>query len=133
MEYQRGVRPEKLQGFASENGLTSNLVSARSGENVRTYEKFTSGTALPVIFTASWCARRISHTFTKMRRLQVALCFQKLAAELLGVRLTRAEQEQHQPVVRAEISNSHTCAHDAAGPTRQRQAIGARSAVCSLQ
>merc|ERR1711997_350410 len=33
----------------------------------------------------------------------VNLCFQKIAAELLGIRLTKAEQEHHQKVVRAEI------------------------------
>lgn len=33
----------------------------------------------------------------------VNLCFQKIAAELLGIRLTKAEQEHHQKVVKAEI------------------------------
>lgn len=33
----------------------------------------------------------------------VALCFQKIAGELLGIRLTRSEQETVQPVVKAEI------------------------------
>jgi len=33
----------------------------------------------------------------------VGLCIQKIAAELLGIRLTKQEQEQQQAVVRAEI------------------------------
>lgn len=33
----------------------------------------------------------------------VSLCFQKIAAELLGIRLTKQEQEQQQAVVKAEI------------------------------
>ncbi len=33
----------------------------------------------------------------------VDLCFQKIAAELLGIRLSKADQEQHQTVVRADI------------------------------
>ena len=33
----------------------------------------------------------------------VSLCFQKVAAELLGIKLTKAEQEQHQKLVKAEI------------------------------
>ena len=36
---------------------------------------------------------------------QVSLCFQKAAAEILGIKLTRPEMEQHQRVVKAEISN----------------------------
>ena len=33
----------------------------------------------------------------------VGLCVQKVAAELLGIRLSKQEQEQQQTVVRAEI------------------------------
>ncbi|XP_071744193.1 ras-related protein Rab-28-like [Lepeophtheirus salmonis] len=33
----------------------------------------------------------------------VNLCFQKISAELLGIKLSKAEQEQHQPVFKAEI------------------------------
>ncbi|XP_054712807.1 ras-related protein Rab-28-like [Uloborus diversus] len=36
----------------------------------------------------------------------VALCFQKIAGELLGIRLTRSEQETVQPIVKAEIIQS---------------------------
>ena len=35
----------------------------------------------------------------------VSLCIQKIAAELLGIRLTKQEQEQHGAVVKAEIIN----------------------------
>ncbi|XP_047111266.1 ras-related protein Rab-28-like [Schistocerca piceifrons] len=33
----------------------------------------------------------------------VALCFQKMVAHVLGIQLSRAEQEEQQPVMRAEI------------------------------
>merc|ERR1719187_479271 len=35
----------------------------------------------------------------------VALCMQKISADLLGIRLTKQEQEQHGAVVKAEIVN----------------------------
>ncbi|XP_071514306.1 ras-related protein Rab-28-like [Panulirus ornatus] len=66
MEHARQVKSERHHRFASENGMVSYVVSAKTGEGV-------------------------------------ALSFQKVVAELLGVRLTKAEQEQQQPVVTAEI------------------------------
>ncbi|XP_050699242.1 ras-related protein Rab-28-like [Eriocheir sinensis] len=66
LEHARQVKSDRHHRFASEHGLTSFVVSAKTGEGV-------------------------------------ALTFQKIAAELLGVRLSKAEQEQQQPVVTAEI------------------------------
>jgi len=57
----------------------------------------------------------------------VNLCFQKIAAELTGVRLSKADQEQQQPVVQAEIV---TYRQDRM-PAQQQSAT--RTAVCSLQ
>ena len=59
----------------------------------------------------------------------VSLCFQKVAAELLGIRLTKAEQEQHQKVVKAEIVSY---------PPQQRLSANnpqsaVKTAVCNLQ
>ena len=59
----------------------------------------------------------------------VSLCFQKIAAELLGVRLSKADQEQQQQVVRAEIV---TYRQDARLHQAQPQS-GVRTSICSLQ
>ncbi|KAE8751853.1 hypothetical protein FOCC_FOCC001330 [Frankliniella occidentalis] len=62
----------------------------------------------------------------------ISLFFQKMAAELLGLKLSRAEQEEHQPVVRAEISDTYvTGVPESTG--KRAQALGAKSAVCVLQ
>lgn len=58
----------------------------------------------------------------------VALSFQKIAAELLGVRLTKAEQEQQQPVVTAEIVTFQEAALPKAVPVSSHMP----STVCSL-
>jgi len=66
LEHARQVKSERHHRFATENGISAYVVSAKTGEGV-------------------------------------ALTFQKIAAELLGIRLTKAEQELTQPVVKAEI------------------------------
>ncbi|XP_064088594.1 ras-related protein Rab-28-like [Macrobrachium nipponense] len=58
----------------------------------------------------------------------VALSFQKVAAELLGIRLTKAEQEQQQPVVTAEIETFQ----EAALPKLPPPSSSMPSSVCSL-
>lgn len=55
-----------------------------------------------------------------------------MAAELLGVKLTRAEQEEHQPVVRAEIADSYVSTIPEATGKRP-QPNGGKSTVCVLQ
>ncbi|XP_067012082.1 ras-related protein Rab-28 [Anabrus simplex] len=60
----------------------------------------------------------------------VPLCFQKTISEVLGVRLTRAEQEQQQPVMKAEIVAS--AAPEAPSP-RPAPTVQSRSSVCSIQ
>lgn len=65
--------------------------------------------------------------------LQISLFFQKIAAELLGIKLTRAEQEEHQPVVKAEISDAHVPLVTENVSGKRTQSIGAKSAVCILQ
>ena len=57
----------------------------------------------------------------------VNLCFQKIAAELLGIRLTKAEQEHHQKVVKAEIV---TYPQNRI-PSNPQSVV--KTAVCSLQ
>ncbi|XP_063237569.1 ras-related protein Rab-28-like isoform X3 [Bacillus rossius redtenbacheri] len=58
----------------------------------------------------------------------VALCIQKMVAEALGLRLTRAEQEEQQPVIEAEISRAEPgVASGAARP------VASSSSICCLQ
>jgi len=59
---------------------------------------------------------------------QVSLCFQKIAAEILGIRLTKNEMEQHSRVVKADIIqySNHEMPSRAA-PTQTK------SSFCSLQ
>lgn len=44
-----------------------------------------------------------SHFVSAKTGESVSLCFQKVAADLMGIKLTKAEQELQQPVVKAEI------------------------------
>lgn len=57
----------------------------------------------------------------------VNLCFQKIAAELLGIRLTKADQELQQAVVKAEIVSYP----QNRVPNPQSQSV--KTAVCNLQ
>lgn len=57
----------------------------------------------------------------------VNLCFQKIAAELVGIRLTKAEQEQQQTVVKADIV---TYPQNRL-PNNPQTSV--KTAVCSLQ
>ncbi|RXG53967.1 hypothetical protein Avbf_13366 [Armadillidium vulgare] len=85
------VKSERHHRFASDNGMSSFVVSARTGEGV-------------------------------------GLTFQKIAAELLGVKLTKGEMEQQQPVVKAEITTYPE------GPLPKGMPPGSpsMSAVCSV-
>lgn len=56
-----------------------------------------------------------------------------MAAELLGIKLSRAEQEEHQPVVRAEISDMHISAIPEGAAAKRTLTNGAKSTVCALQ
>ena len=59
---------------------------------------------------------------------QVSICFQKVAADILGIKLTRPELEQQQRVVKAEIVTYSN--HEAANkPVQQSQ----KSSFCSVQ
>ncbi|CAL1295447.1 unnamed protein product [Larinioides sclopetarius] len=71
-----------------------------------------------------------SHSVSAKTGESVALCFQKIAGELLGIRLTRSEQETVQPVVKAEIV--HNLA--AAEPSRPSPSNSTKnSTVCTVQ
>jgi len=58
----------------------------------------------------------------------VSLCMQKIAADLLGIRLTKQEQEQHGAVMKAEIVK---CSQTDMMP-RNPQANSSNTAVCSV-
>ena len=59
---------------------------------------------------------------------QVSLCFQKVAAEILGIKLTRPEIEQHQRVIKAEISTYNNI-EEKTKPVKSQ----AKSGFCVLQ
>ncbi|KAL5017565.1 hypothetical protein ScPMuIL_007154 [Solemya velum] len=68
-----------------------------------------------------------SHFVSAKTGDSVSLCFQRIAAELLGIKLTKPEVEQQQRVVKAEIIkyNNDTVPHPSGGPTK--------SSMCSVQ
>ncbi|XP_022344290.1 ras-related protein Rab-28-like [Crassostrea virginica] len=68
-----------------------------------------------------------SHFVSAKTGDNVSLCFQRVAAEILGIRLTKPEVEQHQRVVKAEIIDSK---HEAAA---KPVASPAKSSLCSIQ
>ena len=77
--------------------------------------------------TVSYRTIKLSSFFFSSFFWQVSLCFQRVAAEILGIRLTKPEVEQHQRVVKAEIIDSkhETAAKPVASP--------AKSSLCSIQ
>lgn len=58
----------------------------------------------------------------------VSLCFQKLAAELIGTKLSRAEQEHQQPVVRADIVT-----HSPSTKSAAIKNAHVRTSICTIQ
>jgi len=66
----------------------------------------------------------------------VSICFRKIAADILGVRLMRQEIELQQPVFKAEI-NTYATSSDAAAAAvavakTTGQARAARSSMCTV-
>lgn len=57
----------------------------------------------------------------------MSLCFQRVAADILGIKLTKPEVEQHQKVIKAEIVQYKNEA--SAKPVTKTQ----KSSLCSLQ
>jgi hypothetical protein len=67
---------------------------------------------------------------------QVALSFHKIVADVLGLKLSRAEQEEQQPLMQAEIlrSPATTAVTDAHSPASSHVPPGtSKSAVCEIQ
>ena len=57
----------------------------------------------------------------------MSLCFQRVAADILGIKLTKPEVEQHQKVIKAEIVQYKNEA--SAKPVTKTQ----KSSLCSIQ
>ncbi|XP_039284422.1 ras-related protein Rab-28 [Nilaparvata lugens] len=66
-----------------------------------------------------------SHSISARTGENVSLCFQRICAEFLGLRLTKAEQEEQLNIVKAEIVTQN-------GP-QVASVQAAPSAICSLQ
>ncbi|CAH1784003.1 unnamed protein product [Owenia fusiformis] len=71
-----------------------------------------------------------SHFVSAKTGDSVSLCFQKVAAEILGIKLTRPELEQHQRVVKAEIVQYNQSDVPPKQPVTNQTK---KSAMCSLQ
>jgi len=69
-----------------------------------------------------------SHFISARTDDQVSLCFQKVAAQVLGFKLTKQEVESQQTVVRAEIVK-----YSNLEPPRSAASNQQRSALCSIQ
>lgn len=67
-----------------------------------------------------------SHFVSAKTGDSVSLCFQRIAAEILGIKLTKPEVETHQRVIKAEIVHSN---EGAAKPLP----TSTKSSFCSLQ
>lgn len=77
-----------------------------------------------------------SHVVSARTGEMVALSFHKIVAEVLGLKLSRAEQEEQQPLMQAEILHSPTATapSDAHCPAPSHLPTGAsKSAICEIQ
>jgi hypothetical protein len=80
--------------------------------------------------------QRVTILIVSLFLLQVALSFHKIVAEALGLKLSRAEQEEQQPLMQAEILHSPATAasSDAHCPAPSHLPTGAsKSAICEIQ
>uniref|UniRef100_A0A3B3SK58 RAB28, member RAS onco family n=1 Tax=Paramormyrops kingsleyae TaxID=1676925 RepID=A0A3B3SK58_9TELE len=125
LEHMRTVKADRHQRFCQENGTLSLFVSAKTGDSVGRRQRVGYGGG-----TAVWKVSRqlILPLCNSALPLvpKVSLCFQRVAADILGVKLTKAEMEQSQKVVRAELVDYP---HDE-DPSRQE---ANHSKVCCVQ
>ncbi|CAL1528013.1 unnamed protein product [Lymnaea stagnalis] len=101
LEHLRTIKQDKHQKFAQDHNMSNYYVSAKTGESV-----------------------------SQVLSLQVALCFQKIAADILQVKLSKPEVDQHQRVVKAEIIdyNNSYGSTTRKSPARQQ----AKSSLCNI-
>ncbi|KAK0148251.1 Ras-related protein Rab-28 [Merluccius polli] len=126
MEHMRTVKSDKHQRFCQENGLISQFVSAKTGDSVRSRPEALGCRTQSVprerslyLLISFWSPPPTPTPH------QVFLCFQRVAAEILGVKLNKAEMEQSQMIVKAELVNYP----QDEGPVRQDTAQ--QSKICS--
>ena len=62
--------------------------------------------------------------------MQVSICFRKVAADILGVRLMRQEVELHQPVFKAEINTYSNNEAGSAAVAKTTVQSRAKSSMC---
>uniref|UniRef100_T1ISH5 Ras-related protein Rab-28 n=1 Tax=Strigamia maritima TaxID=126957 RepID=T1ISH5_STRMM len=70
-----------------------------------------------------------SHFISAKTGESVTICFQKITADILGIKVSKAEEDQHQPVVKAEILNHKDTLPM---PSSSSKSI-VRTAICSVQ
>lgn len=93
MEHQRTVKKDRTHKFAADNGFPSHDVSARTGEAVK---NSLNNEKNVILFSV------LKNWFL----FQVSLCIITLAAQILGVRLTKTDQDYHKPIIIAEIGDT---------------------------
>lgn len=128
LEHMRTVKLEKHTKFAADNNLSSHYMSAKTGDSVRS--PYSANTIL-----SSFLFYQQTHSMKCkwwvgiiMALFQVNSCFQKIAADVLGIKLSRAEMESQHRVVRAEITN-YSKKEARAVPVTNNQ----KSSMCLLQ
>lgn len=132
MEHQRTVKKDRTHKFAADNGFPSHDVSARTGEAVKYSLNNKRSNILYFLFKKNWFS------------FQVSLCIVTLAAQILGVRLTKTDQDYHKPIIIAEIGDTVDMGtiHKVVKriPTKKHTQIpfhphlpGSKSSVCLLQ
>ena len=88
LEHLRAVKMEKHTKYANDKKMHSFMVSAKTGESVSTFIFYLKQKFIILL---------------NQNREQVNLMFQQIAAQILGVTLTRIQVEGEQRVVKAEI------------------------------
>lgn len=132
MEHQRTVKKDRTHKFAADNGFPSHDVSARTGEAVKYSLNNKRSNILYFLLKKNWFS------------FQVSLCIVTLAAQILGVRLTKTDQDYHKPIIIAEIGDTvdMSTIHKVVKriPTKKQTQIpfhphlpGSKSSVCLLQ
>ena len=143
MEHQRTVKKDRTHKFAADNGFPSHDVSARTGEAVK-YSLNNDESDILSFFQKKKKKKKKKIRKKNWISLQVSLCIVTLAAQILGVRLTKTDQDYHKPIIIAEIGDTvdMNTIHKVVKrfPTRKQTQIpfhphlpGSKSSVCLLQ
>lgn len=111
MEHLRAIKVERHLKFAKEKEMANFNVSAKTGESVR--------------FKVRDCLGLNVFNLLFFFYSKVNLMFQQVAAHILGIQLTRIQQEDQHRVVKAEIVKYK----EAPAPTPKTK----KSSICSIQ